>query len=68
MAPESVSDEAGHAYNGSGGQRNAMLTQYQLDHTYATCPDPDAPPSGTFRGLGGSGGHVSVVTDPPPSG
>ena len=53
--------------DGSGGQRNSLLSQRQLARRFATCPDPLAPPTGTWNPLGGTGGHVSVVTDPPPA-
>jgi hypothetical protein len=31
------------------GQRNSILDQRQLNTTYASCPNPDAPPRGSFN-------------------
>jgi hypothetical protein len=48
----------------SDGQRNSLLTQHQLDTTYSSCPDPSAPPHGSFRTIS-LGGTVHVVSNGP---
>ena len=39
------------------------LTQYQLDHKCATCPDPAAPPAGKLHALAAD--SAFIVSDPP---
>jgi hypothetical protein len=46
------------------GQRNSLLTQQQLDTTYASCPDPDAPIKGSFRDVS-AGNEIRVVSNGP---
>jgi hypothetical protein len=46
----------------SDGQRNSLLTQHQLDTTYASCPDPGAPLGGSFKNTG-TGQQMLIVAN-----
>jgi hypothetical protein len=50
----------------SDGQRNSLLTQHQLDTTYASCPDPTRPVGGTLKTLPDAGALKVVETNEVP--